>query len=68
VKTNEGSLNGNAKLWPEQVRLMRRLYETRGARIRGEPLITMRELAARYGISITHVANILHRRAWAWLD
>jgi len=56
-----GELNGNHKLTTAQVIELRERYARR--RQIGQRT-TIRQLAKRFGISMTHTARILHREVW----
>lgn len=53
-------LHKNTKLTAETVRDIRRRYAAGG--------VSTIKLADEYGIGVTTVAHIIHRRRWAWLD
>jgi len=56
-----GDLNGNSKLTTAKVIELRERYARRthiGQRT------TIRQLAERFGLSMTHVWRILHREVW----
>jgi transposase len=56
-----GELNGNSKLTAAKVIELRERYARRtqiGQRT------TIRQLAQRFGLSMTHVWRILHREVW----
>lgn len=59
-KATSGSGHWKAKVGPDDVREMRRLYAARAA--------TRRELAARYGLTYEGARSILRRRCWKGVE
>lgn len=57
---NYGTTSPNVKLTNESVREIRHKYTNGGVRYK--------DLAKEYNVSKTLIANIIHRRAWAWLE
>lgn len=55
---NRGEKSPTSKLTADQVRQIRSLYGT----------MTVRELAAKFGVSGPTICNIQFRQTWAWLD
>lgn len=53
-------LHRNTKLTADTVRAIRRRYADGG--------VSTIQLAKEYGIGVTTVAHLIHRRNWAWLD
>jgi hypothetical protein len=61
-----GAGNGVSKLTEEDVREIRASYQKQSPK--KEKSRVIKELAARFGISLWHVRAIQHKRAWSWLE
>lgn len=57
-----GTKNGAAKISEELVRTIRKEY------VPNDPVYGMTGLSQRYGVSLTHVYNIIKRKRWGWLE
>ena len=57
---NRGEKQGHVKLTADQVRTIRREYAAGG--------ISQYKLAARYGVCVMNINQIIKRKSWAWLS
>ena len=59
--SSRGERNQMAKLTVEKVK------QIRDEVIPGDPEHSMTKVAEKYGVSVTHVCGIVHRRYWGWV-
>src|SRR5690606_33753072 len=58
-RSPRGEAHGQHKLTVEEVRQIRKRRKERAS---------LKAIAAEFGIAVTTVSNIVHRRRWAWLE